>query len=68
MNVTELLVFFTITCRAVGDHWIFSINPRRACPARVTVYSRSVILSVCLSARVFALQATRRPMSGTNGL
>ena len=28
----------------------------------------SVCLSVCLSARVLALQATRWPMSGTNGL
>ena len=40
------------------------INPRRECAAGVTV----VVLSVCLSARVLALQATRRPMSGTNGL
>ena len=43
-------------------------NPRRACAARVTVVVLSVCLSVCLSARVLALQATRRPMSGTNGL
>ena len=27
-----------------------------------------VCLSVCLSTRALALQATRRPMSGTNGL
>ena len=27
------------------------VNPRHACAARVTVYSRSVCLSVCLSVR-----------------
>ena len=41
----------------------FEVNPRRACAARVTVLG----LSVCLSTRVLALQATRQPMSGTNG-
>ena len=44
------------------------VNPRRACAARVTVLGLSVCLSVCLSARVLALQATWRPMSGTNRL
>ena len=36
------------------------INPRRACAARVTVV---VCVSVCLSATILALQATRRLMS-----
>ena len=39
------------------------INPRRACAARVTVLG----LSVCLSTLILGLQATRRPMSYTNG-
>ena len=43
------------------------INPRRACAARVTVLGLSVCLSVCLSTLILALQATRRPMSYTNG-
>ena len=38
------------------------INPRRACAARVTV----VVLCVCLSTTILALQATRRLMSDTN--
>ena len=37
-------------------------NPRRACAVRVTV----LCLSVCLSATILALQATRRLMSDTN--
>ena len=37
-------------------------NPRRACAARVTV----VVLFVCLSTTILALQATRRLMSDTN--
>ena len=41
------------------------IKPRRACAARVVL---SFCRSVFLSARVLALHATRRPMSGTNGL
>ena len=47
-----------------------SITPRRACAARVTVYSRSACLFVCLSVyrttTILALQATRRLMSDTN--
>ena len=42
------------------------VNPRRACAARVTVYSWSVCLSVCLSTTILALQATRRLMTDTN--
>ena len=42
------------------------INPRRACAARVTVVVLCVCLSVCLSATILALQATRRLMSDTN--
>ena len=38
------------------------VNPRRACAARVTV----VVLCVCLSTTILALQATRRLMSDTN--
>ena len=38
------------------------INPRRACAARVTV----VVLCVCVSTTILALQATRRLMSDTN--
>ena len=37
--------------------------PRRACAARVTV----VGLSVCVCTLILALQATRRPISGTSG-
>ena len=44
----------------------YVINPRRACAARVTVVVLCVCLSVCLSATVLALQATRRLMSDTN--
>ena len=43
------------------------INPWRACSARVTVLGLCVCLSVCLSTPILALQATRRPMSYTNG-
>ena len=42
------------------------INPRRTCAARVTVVVLCVCLSVCLSATILALQATRRLMSDTN--
>ena len=43
------------------------INPQRACAAKVTVVGLSVCLSVCLSTRILALQATRRPISDTSG-
>ena len=46
----------------IGVPIIIIINPRRACAARVTV----VVLCVCLSATILALQATRRVMSDTN--
>ena len=42
------------------------VNPLRACAARVTVVVLCVCLSVCLSATILALQATRRLMSDTN--
>ena len=42
------------------------INPRRACPARVTVVVLCVCLFVCLSTTILELQATRRFMSDTN--
>ena len=42
------------------------INPRRACAARVTVVVLCVCPSVCLSATILGLQATRRLMSDTN--
>ena len=43
-------------------------NPWHACAARVTVLGVCVCvrLSVCLSAAILALQATRQPMSDTN--
>ena len=37
-----------------GSEHLCIINPRRTCAARVTV----VVLSVCLSATILALQAT----------
>ena len=40
----------------------YLINPRRACAARVTV-----IVCVCVSTLILVLQATRWPMSDTNG-
>ena len=43
------------------------INPRRACAARVTVLSLSVLPSVCPVPLILALRATRRPKSATNG-
>ena len=55
---------------------LISINPRRACAARVTctVVILSFCLSVCLSRSVcllpyfLPLRATRRPIGDTNGL
>ena len=44
----------------------FLINPRHACAARVTVVVLCVCLSVCSSASILALQATRRLMSDTS--
>ena len=73
--LTFLFLYIGYTCRVQRCRdWVMNdlFNPRRACAARVTVVVLSVCLSVCpsvrLSARVLALQATKRPMSGTNGL
>ena len=44
--------------------WVL-INPRRPCAARVTV---GVCACVCVSTLILVLQATRWPMSDTNGL
>ena len=46
--------------------YMYIINSRRACAARVTVVVLSFCLSVCLL-RFLPLRATRRPISDTNG-
>ena len=68
-----------IVCEGVGVWWApihiqmynvctcaYLVNPRRACAARVTVVALCVCLSVCVSATILGLQATRRLMSDTN--
>ena len=54
------VVCHIMVCIVWGSHLVI-INPRRACAARVTV----VVLCVCLSTTILALQATRWLMSDT---
>ena len=68
ITVTCMCTFLLYMCVLLLLQALFCIvNPRRACAARVTVLGLSMCLSVCLSTLILALQATRRPMSYTNG-